>query len=264
MGHSTNRGRLYGSRVIAQANTGTNPPAGGAAPPPSNRPPVVLVARVTIYDPTGAHRTGLGKTVAARLENELNALHLSRQPDGDLVNQTNVRFEVRYLARMTTRNERFGTGRLDFPIYLLNAHSGATTKADDIRELMLDHGIKDAGLAAGQFKDADKGWRDEGVEGLGIQPLDGFKKVGFIKLDNVTRNSKDFESTFVNVIKHELGHMLNIKTHADYGVMRGNIMLQGGSLDFTDANIGMITQTLIRLSTVSEAELSRRYERQNP
>jgi hypothetical protein len=177
MGSSTNRGRFYGSRVIA---------------------------RVTLYDPKGTFRTGLGPTVATRLQD------------------------------------------------------------DDIRELMLDHGIKDAGVAAGQFKDAKKGWENESVEGLGIHPLDGFKKVGFIKVDTVSKASRDYESTFVNVIKHELGHMLNIKSHSEYGVMRGSIMLQGGSLDFNDGNIATITQTLVRLSTVSEAELTRRYEAQNP
>lgn len=257
----------YGDRIVAQGTQAVQPPAGvvpagsgNAIAPPA--PP--LVARVTIYDRLGAFKKALGATIASRLEKELNNMHRAARPVGDLAKTLGMTFEVRYLARMSTRDERYTTSRLDFPLYLLNAHEGATSSRKDIHEWMLDHGIRDAGVARQQFEEADKGWGSTSVEGLGIQPLAGFKKVGFIKLDLVQKSAKDLESGFTNVLKHELGHMLNIKDHSATGVMRSGIMLAGGSLDFTDGNLATITQTLVRLSTVSEADLARAYERQNP
>jgi hypothetical protein len=108
-----------------------------------------------------------------RLEQDLNAIRHPGKAPNFLLTQFGIRFEVRYLPRMSTPDERFTTGRLDFPVYILNAHTSDSISAKDIRELMLDHGIIDAGPAHKLYEEADEGWKDTNVEGLGIPPLSG-------------------------------------------------------------------------------------------
>ena len=258
----------YGDRAVAQGDAAARPPAGTTATPGSTAgaataaaPP--LVATVTLYDPKSRLKGSVRAAVVARLERDLNALRASKLGADFLQKKLGIRFEVRHVARISARDERFTTGRLDFPVYILNGHTSDATPAKEIRELMLDHGVIDSGVARSQFEDAHDGWKDANVEGLGIQPLQGFKKVGFIKGDNVAKLAKDVESGFTNVIKHELGHMCNIKVHASSGVMRSGIQLAAGSFDYTDANQQSILVKLAELATVSAVELQRRYERAN-
>lgn len=260
----------YGDRVVAQGDTAAAPPPGVVGSPnatpgvPAKTPAPPTIATITIFDPKGWLKGSVRTAVLARIERDINAVRPPGKRADHLLKQLNIRFEVRHLARMSSRDERFAAGRLDFPVYILNAHSSDKTSAKEIRELMLDHGIRDSGAAAGQFKDADAGWKDANIEGLGIQPLEGYHKVGFIKGDNVSKVAKDPEAGFANVIKHELGHMCNIKAHSATGVMRSGIRLVAGHLDYSDTNAETIVRTLAQLSTLSTQVLQQRYERANP
>jgi hypothetical protein len=260
----------YGDRVVAQGDSASRPPAGTATAPgvPASAPTKAAaqpaIVTVTIYDPKGRLKGKVAAGVIARLVRDLNAITRPGLPADHLLKQLGIRIEIRHLMRMSTSNERFTTGTLDFPIYILNGHTSDATSAKEIRDLMLDHGIKDAGRARGQFNDADAAWKDANIEGMGIQPLEGYKKVGFIKGDNVAKVAKDFEAAFTNVIKHEFGHMCNILGHSGTGVMREGIRLAGGYLDYTDSNRGIILTELATLKTVPAAVLQQRYERANP
>jgi hypothetical protein len=142
---------------------------------------------------------------------------------------------------------------------------GERVGAKEILALMTEYGIRTTGGAGTLYDEAKAAWEASDTEGIGIPPLTGYHKCGFIKADGVAKASKgNYFVGFVNVIKHELGHMLNIKIHADKGVMREGIKLVGSVLDYTDGNASVIYQTLNRLRTVSAADLDRQYQRDNP
>ena len=260
----------YGDRAVAQGDTAARPPAAAISVPSTlpvgtgSSPTSPAIATVMIYDPQSRLKGRTATAILTNLERDLNAIRYPGKPPDFLLTQFGLRFEARHLSRMSTADERYNTARLDFPLYILNADTNDATSAKQIRELMLDHGIRDAGVAREQFEAAESGWTDRNVEGLGIQPLDGFKKVAFVKGDNVTKVAKDVEAGFTNVIKHELGHMFNIKMHSSSGVMRSGVQLAAGLLDYTDSNRATILTTLATLKMLSEAELLRRYLRQNP
>lgn len=260
----------YGDRAVAQGDTASRPPAGTAAAPgvpasaPAKAAPQPAIVTITIYDPKSRLKGKVAAGIIARLVRDLNAITRPGLPADHLLKQLGIRIEIRHLMRMSTPDERYTTGRLDFPIYILNAHTSDATSAKEIRELMLDHGIRDAGRGRGQFNDADEAWKDANTEGIGIQPLEGYKKVGFIKGDNVMKVAKDMEAGFTNVLKHEFGHMCNILGHSSTGVMHKGIRLAGGYLDYTDSNRGIILTELATLKTISAALLQQRYERANP
>jgi hypothetical protein len=267
----------YGDRVVAQGDTAARPPAGvvpassgpgvpttAPSPGPTAVPGGPQIAKITIYDPKGHLKGSVATAVVQRLDQDLNAIRYPGKPPSFLLNQLNIRFEIVYLSRMSTSNERYTTGRLDFPVYILNGHTNDRVTTKEIENLMLDHGIIYGRSTKIQFEEADDGWKDPNVEGLGIQPLNGYKKVGFIKGDNVAKLAKDVEAGFTNIIKHELGHMFGMVKHSDTGVMRSGIQLAAGSLDYTDANRVFIVNELKRLTKgKSEAEMQKDYERVN-
>ena len=68
---------------------------------------------------------------------------------------------------------------------------------------------------------------------------------------------------FLNIAKHELGHMFNMLDHSD-GVMRAGIIKWDRALGYTSLHVGRILQEIARLQRRSEADLQARYERANP
>jgi hypothetical protein len=259
----------YGDRVVAQGDTALRPPAGTAPPPGGPKPAgsktqqVVLIATITIFDPKQHLKGDVAKAVTARVAKDMNEVRPSGKPADHLLKQHNIRFEVRHLGRMSTADERKKIGRLDFPLYIFNAHTSDNHLVSEVLALMREYGIRERGKGETQYREAESGWADKNVEGLGIQPLLGFRKVGFVKGDNVAKHAKDLEAGFVNVIKHELGHMCGIEKHGD-GVMRtGNVILSG-SQTFTDGNAKTIIGTVVRLATLTEATLQTLYETQTP
>jgi hypothetical protein len=258
----------YGDRVVAQGDTAAKANGGvlapGATPAPASTTAPPVIATISIYDPKHHLPGDVGASVVKQLTQDMNGVHQASQKADYLAVTLGLRFEVRILERMSTREERFASGKLDFPMYILHGHSNDSTSAKEIHELMLDHGIRDAGVARQLFAQAEEGWTSSTVEGLGIPRLLGFKKVGFIKGDSVAKVAKDTAAGFTNVIKHELGHMCNIVDHSRDGVMREGIMLVGGRLDYVEENLAVIIRTLTQLKVNSEAELAKAYERQNP
>ena len=250
----------YGDRAVKKGTTATTPPAGMTSVAPAAAPaPQPLT--ITFYDPQRALQGKVAAAVEQRIERDLNALHLAQLKSGDLVNVLHVRFEIQYRDRMSTKDERAGTGVFDFPVYLLHARGTLQTSPATIRQLMLEHGIRDGGEAHEQFEQADTGWLGS-AEGLGIQPLSGFKKVGFIKADELLKAS-NLEIAFSNVIKHELGHMLNLRGHSTGGAMRVPATFTE-HLDYASEAAKIMWTTLARLTSTPKAELERRYAQDNP
>lgn len=252
----------YGDRTVAQGARATTPSAAMTSVSPKAAPPPPQPAIVTLYDPHGSLKGSVLTSVRQRLEQDLNAMaHASKTPS-NLVAQLGIRFQVRHEARMSARDERFKAGVFDFPVYLLHARGGSQTSAAQIRELMLDHGIRDGyGPAHQQFKQAEAEWPGR-AEGLGIQPLRGWRKVGFVKADNLLKAS-DFVIAFSNVIKHELGHMMNLWDHRTGEVMRVPAFVTA-HLDYSQTAKELMLAKLEELKREPQDELERRYVRQNP
>lgn len=254
----------YGDRVVAQLDAASKPAAGvtpGATPATPSVAP--LIAPVNIFDPKKVLGGSLGNTVAARLEKELNQAHRKGVPAGEIPANSGVQYEVRYQRRWSTRDERFKNGKLEFPVYLLNAHTSDATPWSQIRDLMIDHGLIDSGPMHKLFETAESGWGDVNVEGLGLPPLAGYHKVGFVKADRVQKSARDLESGFVNVIKHELGHMHGYTTHTAGSVMREKIMITAGFEEYPDACIARMVGWLNAVKGKAEADLEAAYRKQN-
>jgi len=241
----------------------TNPPSGMTSVSTQKvAAPTLQPAIVTLYDPFNALTGTVATAVHQRLELDLNALHYPQVGADYLSTKLKLRFEVRHIYRMSSRDERFAADVLDFPIYLLNRHGGSQTTPKDIHEFMLDHGIRNAGPAADQFKQAETEWAGY-AEGLGIQPLAGYKKVGFIKADELAKAASDFVIGFSNVIKHELGHMMNLKGHETGEVMRVPATYTA-YLNYSQKAASAMINKLTDLITSSKTDLERRYTQQNP
>jgi hypothetical protein len=126
---------------------------------------------------------------------------------------------------------------------------------------MLDHGIRDGGPARAQFADAKTAWETKHVEGFGIQPFRGFKKVGVIKGDRIEKDARDREQAYINVIEHELGHMMNIWGHSK-GIMITSVPLDSSVLAFTLDDRKTIKGELARITNTPEVDMAKYYARQ--
>jgi hypothetical protein len=253
----------YGNRVVAQGANATKPPAAmTSVSTQTAAPPTLLPAVVTLYDPFKMLQGSVASAVHQRIETDLNSLHFAGVSADYLATKLGLRFEVRHLYRMSSRDERFAAGVFDFPVYLLHRHGGSQTTASQILELMLDHGIRDAGIAADQFEQAKAEWEGS-AEGLGIQPLSGYKKVGFIKADEVDKAASDLVIGFSNIIKHELGHMMNLMAHKTDEVMRVPATYTV-HLNYSQQAANIMLNKLTELKKVPKVDLEQRYARQNP
>ena len=249
--------------LVAQADKAVKPKkkgggaAGGAA---STKKKTV---RILFFDPKGLlkNQEELRNEFSRRVEQGLNGLQAKALGADYLSGTLRLTFKVSYQARDTTKQEREGFGKLDYPIYFFNGHSPPDTSASEISKIMKGHKIGTGGIAASQYKQAEEGWQAKSVEGLGIQPLKGYRKVGFIKADRIFDTSKDFEASFTNVVKHELGHMFGKKQHGK-GVMSDSILSSDSSLDYVDGDQLLILVELGRLISNSQKKLDAQYTRQ--
>jgi hypothetical protein len=251
----------YGDRVVDKGVAATTPPSGmtSVAPAPVPAPQPLTV---TIYDPQKALQGSVAAAVKARLETDLNALTLPGQKGDYLLKKVGVRFEVRFVDRMSTQAERTAAGVFDFPIHLLAVKGNFRVTATAIHDLMVDYGIRDSNRGHEQYVQADQGWTGS-AEGLGIQPLVGYRKVGFVKADELSSAAKDLVIGFSNVLKHELGHMMNVMDHTTGGAMRSPATYTA-HLDYAAKAQTTMVSTLTLFATTPQADLDRRYVQQNP
>jgi hypothetical protein len=221
------------------------------------------IAEVCFIDRKGLVPDSVRTAVMAALQRDLNAMYETDFGKRLLTQNLGATFIVTHTSKKLTLADRASFGALQYPIYFENAHTPDRIFPHDIESIMLDHGIRNAGRARQQFEAATKGWESRTVEGLGIQPLEGYHKVGFIKVDLVQKARGDFATIFLNIVKHELGHMFNMIAHTD-AVMRDGILLADKSLEYTTIHVAQILGEIARLQRRTEAELQAAYERANP
>jgi hypothetical protein len=250
------------SRVlVAQADKAVNPKNRGTVGAAKSKRKRTV--RILFFDPNGllTSKKDLRIEFGKRVERDLNNLEADALGPDYLSKTLKLTFKVTYHSRNTTKKERAGFSKLDYPMYFLDGHSNAKTEASEILEIMKDHKIGGGGRGAEQYEQAEEGWESKPVEGLGIQPLSGYRKVGFIKVDQVFDTSTDFETAFANIVKHELGHMFGKSRHGT-GVMAAGILGNDSSLDYVDGDQLLILNELGRLISSSQDTLDAQYERQ--
>jgi hypothetical protein len=240
----------YGDRVVEAGDRATATPA---APPRGAKRVAegeteTAVAEIVLIDSKGLLGKDLSAAVISAVEMDLNALYTTPLGKQFVRAKLSVRFSVTRRSSMPSQAERGAFGALQYPIYVLNGHTNDAATVSEIETLMKHHGIVESGPGKQQFEAAREGWKAKPVEGLGIQPLEGYRKVGFIKADRVFATRGDFETLFRNVIKHELGHMFNLKEHSEQ-VMRDKIVLADAALGYTEDQTRRILQEIARLKT---------------
>jgi hypothetical protein len=217
--------------------------------------------RFILIDPTRQLTGGVRADVLARLERDFAALKVDGYTK-TIADQSGLKFAASYVDQDPTEQERRAFCRLDYPIYLYRAHTSDGKPASLILTIMRHHGILERGLAGTLYAQAEAGWKDGNVEGLGIPPLMGYRKVGFVKADTIAKLKGDLATIHVNIIKHELGHMFGLTTH-DQGIMRAGVALSYDNLDYTNDHRQRIHSELGRLAGLTEAQLQGLYERAN-
>lgn len=250
----------YGDRVVAQADV-TNQTK--AAPPPAP-PPAAKIDVVTfiLIDRRSLVSDSMRTSLRTRLERDLNALGvMNKEPDVFVKNA--LRIEVRWESKSPNASQRGSYGKFDFPLYFEKAHTSDSISASDVTDIMRDHGIRNAGKAASLYTEAEDGWKAKQVEGLGIPPLQGYRKVGFLKVDQVSGRANDVETAYANVLKHEFGHMCNITQHASAGIMLASVPIADSKVKFADDDQRAIQREMVRLKLQSEAVMQRIYEQKN-
>jgi len=249
----------YGDRVVAQGDVASSTKAAPATAPVAVPPtPSVQVARLLLIDRKSLVDATTQKDVATRLESDLKALLATKTPKS-LQAKFPIRFSVSWVAKWPTDAERQDMGKLDFPIYFEHAppSNDALTKSE-LTGLMRTHGILEKGEPGKQYDLAEGAWENTSVEGLGIHPFLGYRKVGFIKVDRVYDPAKDRVTALTNVVKHEFGHMCNLD-HDAKGLMKASVPLATAT-DFEAESKGKILGKLGVLAASSEAALQRAYE----
>jgi len=249
----------YGDTAVAQGNAATQTKV---VPPPKPPPAPVDVITVILIDRRTLVSDGTRKALRTRLERDLNALGIVKK-EPDVLKAQSLRFEVRWESKAPSAGQQGSYGKFDFPLYFEKAHASDSLSASEITDIMRAHGIRNAGKAASQYSEADAGWQNKAVEGLGIQPLQGYRKVGFIKYDQVSGRANDVETAFANVLKHEFGHMCNITKHASSGLMLASVPIADAKVTFAEDNQRAILRELVRLKALTEATMQRVYEQQN-
>ena len=244
----------YGDVAVTQGNVATQTKV---VPPPKPAPVPVDVVAIVLIDRRSLISSGLRKAISARLERDLNGL----KPE--VLKSLALRFETRWESSRPNAQQQGNFGKLDYPLYFEKAHTSDNFTADDVTDTMKAHGIRNAGDAAQLYVQAVAGWQSKQVEGLGIPPLQGYRKVGFIKHDQISDRAKDLETALTNVVKHELGHMLNIKDHASSGLMLASVSMTDAKVTYAEADLKQILKELNRLKQQPEAVLQTQYNNAN-
>jgi hypothetical protein len=249
----------YGDDAVEKGKAATQtkvvPPPKPPPPPPAEVVTVILIDRRSLVG------DAVRKVVKTRLETDLNALVAAKKTGSDLYK--GLRVEARWESRAPSAGQQSSYGKWDFPIYFEKAHASDNIPASQVHEIMSAHGIRNAGKAADQFTQAEAGWKSKGVEGLGIQPLLGYRKVGFLKVDLIAGRVSDVETAYTNVVKHELGHMLNITDHNKSGLMLKSVPTADSKAIFAAEDDFAIRRELGRLQRGSETNMQRVYEQTN-
>lgn len=219
----------------------------------------VKQVRFVVIDPTGQLTGGVRKEVLARLEGDFTALKTDGSVD-TIAKQLKLQFVASYLDRDPSESERGAFCPLDYPVYLYRAHTSDGKPASLILTIMRHHGILQRGNAGKLYPLAEEGWKDSNVEGVGIPPLRGYRKVGFVKSDNIAKLKGDLATINLNIIKHELGHMFGITSHGE-GIMKAGAALSYDNLEYSADHRRAIQVSLGRLSVMTEAKLQEEYER---
>lgn len=233
--------------------TNVVPPSKPPPPPPVEEISLILIDRRALVP------EGVRKAAKNRLEADLNALGVVKG-EPDVLKGESLRFAVRWESRKPNANQQESYGKWEFPLYLERAHTSDNLGASEVIDTMLAHGIRRLKTALEQFKQAEEGWNDKNVEGLGIQPLAGYRKVGFIKVD-LLDSLNDVQTGYVNVIKHEFGHMCNLFNHTS-GLMASSVPKLDPKAKFTEPDQREILCELRRLKRHSQAEMERDYLQQ--
>ncbi len=248
----------YGDVAVEQGKVATQ---SSVVPPAKAAPATVEVINVILIDRRRLVSDGARTTIKTRLTRDLNALGVvNKEPD--VLKAKGLRFEVRWESKMPSAAQQEAYDKWDFPLYFEKAHTSDNLPSSEVTKRMQAHGIRNAGKAAQQFKAADEGWASKAVEGLGIQPLSGYRKLGFIKVDEISSRATDIETAYINVVKHEFGHMCNITQHASAGLMLASVPMSDPRITFAESNQRAVLRELQRLQALTEEQMQRLYERQ--
>lgn len=197
----------------------------------------VETVRICLIDPSGVFKDkkNLRRDFMTKLKNKFNNL------DAQWLKNAGLKFEVLYIAKEPSNKANFK--KLDFPVYLLTAQHGEKT----VLELMKQHKIPQKIGQTDIYDYARDAWRQKDIRGLGIPSDAGFRKVGFIKTQRVFEDAPgDFDTAFVNVTAHEIGHMGNRKNHSKKGLMKYPVPLST-DIDFDNADKYLFLSDLMRL-----------------
>jgi hypothetical protein len=254
------------SRILSQAEAALAPGNTATqtkAVPPSNPspPPPVDVITLILIDRRQLVSDKLRNALKSRLERDLNALGVVKQ-EPDVLKTQGLRLGIRWESKKPNANQQASYGKWDFPLYFEKGHTSDNLTASEVIDTMLAHGIRRLGRAKTQYEQAESGWNDKSVEGLGIQPLQGYRKLGFLKIDQVSARANDIETAYVNVVKHEFGHMCNRTAHTS-GLLDRSVPISDPKATFTEEDQRAILREMVRLKNQSEAQMQRVYEQQN-
>lgn len=225
------RTTAYGDRVVDRgvrvAEAGKQTVKTQAAPPQKASPAPVPVVEIMLIDPKELMTNELRTKSLPAVEKDLARLYASASGKAAIGKGQGMSFSVTFRSTDTSKKERGDFHPLQYPIYVLNAHTSDAKTVDEIIGVMKDHKIRK------RFDDARAGWEDKNVEGLGIPVLGvPISKVGFIKADNLYKRRGSWVTDFRNIILHELGHMFGLN-HGD-NVMDRAIVLADDSLYYSE------------------------------
>ena len=254
-----NRALSYADAAVAQGNVATQTKV---VPPVVAAPVVVEIVNIILIDRRNLVSDATRTAIKTRLTRDLNALGVVKK-EPDVLKDKSLRFEVRWESKLPTASQQDSFGKWDFPLYFEKAHTSDNFTNSEVAKLIQGHGIRNAGRGAGQYQAADAGWSSKDVEGLGIQPLEGYRKLGFIKVDQISARARDIETALLNVVKHEFGHMCNITKHASDGLMMASVPIADPKVSYAESDQRAALRELIRLKLQSEAQMQRLYEQRN-
>src|ERR1044071_2365596 len=247
----------YGEAAVTQGNVAIQTKV---VPPSTSPQPAVEIIAVILIDRRSLVSDGMRTALKRRLDRDLNALGLVKQ-EPDVLKKLSLRFEIWWESKAPNANQQESYGKWDFPLYFEKAHTSDNFTVAEVLDTLRAHGIRNAGIGASQYRQTEDGWQNENVEGLGVPPLAGYRKVGFLKVDHVWAHTSDVETGFANVLKHELGHMCRL-AHSSSGLMVNAVPLNDPKVTFAEADHHAILEELKRLKTRTEALMQRLYEQQ--
>lgn len=242
----------YGDRAVGQGQATTANPT--AQPQPVKPPtPVDLI----LVDPRGA----VPSSVPAALAAEIGAVRRNGWT-APLSGMVNAVFQARKRG-MTSQQERFQAGKMDYTFYLVEGHSSAASSWKEVNDWLLDHGLIDAGRGRAYFEIAKSAWEDSSKIGFGMPPQQGYAKAAVVKVDALRKSAKSLpiDRAMLNVLKHEFAHMCGAD-HGSAGIMLPQAPL-AGTPAYDDKAMQRIFLDLARLIASQEAQLKAAYERGN-